>query len=55
MTFRHTIAREITATGIALHAGVPVTMRLSPAPAGQGVVFRRADLGGAIFPPAMTW
>jgi UDP-3-O-[3-hydroxymyristoyl] N-acetylglucosamine deacetylase len=42
---RCTIACEITATGIALHAGVVVTMTLSPAPAGQGVVFRRADLG----------
>lgn len=47
MAFRTTIAREITATGIALHAGTAVTMTLSPAAAGQGVVFRRADLGGA--------
>ena len=47
---RQTIAREITATGIALHAGVTVTMTLSPAPPGQGVVFRRADLGGAEIP-----
>ncbi|MBV9550428.1 MAG: UDP-3-O-[3-hydroxymyristoyl] N-acetylglucosamine deacetylase [Alphaproteobacteria bacterium] len=40
---RATIAREITATGIALHAGVPVTMVLSPAPAGAGVIFERRD------------
>jgi UDP-3-O-[3-hydroxymyristoyl] N-acetylglucosamine deacetylase len=44
MTARTTIAREITAAGIALHAGTNVNMTLSPAPAGQGVVFRRADL-----------
>ncbi|HEX2760733.1 MAG TPA: UDP-3-O-acyl-N-acetylglucosamine deacetylase, partial [Rhizomicrobium sp.] len=31
-------------TGTALHAGVPVTMILSPAPGGQGIVFRRSDL-----------
>ncbi|HKD46957.1 MAG TPA: UDP-3-O-acyl-N-acetylglucosamine deacetylase [Rhizomicrobium sp.] len=41
MSQRNTLAREVTATGIALHAGVPVTMILSPAPAGKGVVFRR--------------
>ena len=48
MTARHTIARAVSVTGIALHAGVPVTMLLAPAPAGHGVVFRRADLGKAI-------
>lgn len=45
MTMRRTIAHEVSAAGIALHSGVPVTMRLSPAPAGHGIVFRRADLG----------
>jgi UDP-3-O-[3-hydroxymyristoyl] N-acetylglucosamine deacetylase len=44
MAARTTIAREITVSGIALHAGTNVNMTLSPAPAGQGVVFRRADL-----------
>jgi UDP-3-O-[3-hydroxymyristoyl] N-acetylglucosamine deacetylase len=47
---RQTIARQVSATGIALHAGVTVTMTLSPAPAGQGVLFRRADLGHAEIP-----
>ena len=47
---RHTIARETAISGICLHAGSVVTMRLSPAPAGQGVVFVRADLGGARIP-----
>ena len=45
MSCRRTLAHEIRTTGTALHAGVPVTMILSPAPAGQGIVFRRADLG----------
>ncbi len=44
MTQRTTIARDITATGIALHSGVAVTMRLAPAPSGHGIVFHRADL-----------
>ena len=48
MTRRRTIAREVRATGTALHAGVPVTMVLSPARSGQGVVFRRADLDVSI-------
>jgi UDP-3-O-[3-hydroxymyristoyl] N-acetylglucosamine deacetylase len=50
MSARHTIAREIAASGTALHAGVTVSMTLSPAPAGQGVVFIRADLGGKQIP-----
>ena len=50
MTPRRTLAREISADGIALHAGVTVHMTLSPAPPGHGVVFRRADLGGKDIP-----
>lgn len=41
MSQRQTLARDVKMTGTALHAGVPVTMVLSPAPASQGVVFRR--------------
>jgi UDP-3-O-[3-hydroxymyristoyl] N-acetylglucosamine deacetylase len=44
---RATLAREIAVSGIALHAGTAVRMVLAPAPAGTGVVFRRADLGDA--------
>ena len=47
---RHTIARDATASGICLHAGSVVSMALSPAPPGQGVVFVRADLNGARIP-----
>ena len=42
---RRTIAHPVTVSGTALHAGVPVTMTLSPGKSGSGVVFRRADLG----------
>ncbi|MCX7281492.1 MAG: UDP-3-O-acyl-N-acetylglucosamine deacetylase [Alphaproteobacteria bacterium] len=45
MTPRCTIAHALTVTGTALHAGVPVTMILSPGASGSGVVFRRTDLG----------
>jgi UDP-3-O-[3-hydroxymyristoyl] N-acetylglucosamine deacetylase len=39
-----TIAEALEFTGVGLHSGAPVTMRLLPAPAGSGVVFRRTDL-----------
>jgi len=47
---RRTIAREIAASGIALHCGKTICMTLSPGESGRGVVFRRADLGGAEIP-----
>ena len=47
MSTRRTLAREISADGIALHAGGSVHMTLSPAKAGAGVVFRRSDKAGA--------
>lgn len=39
-----TIAAPLEFQGIGLHSGAPVTMRLLPAPAGSGIVFRRTDL-----------
>jgi UDP-3-O-[3-hydroxymyristoyl] N-acetylglucosamine deacetylase len=45
MSPRRTIAHPVKVSGTALHAGVPVTMTLSPGVSGSGVVFRRADLG----------
>lgn len=39
-----TIREEIAFSGIGLHSGAPVSMRLIPAPAGSGIVFRRTDL-----------
>jgi len=39
-----TIAAPIEFTGVGLHSGAPVTMRLLPAAAGSGIVFRRTDL-----------
>ena len=39
-----TIGAEIAFEGVGLHSGAQVAMRLVPAPAGSGVVFRRTDL-----------
>ncbi|HUO90863.1 MAG TPA: UDP-3-O-acyl-N-acetylglucosamine deacetylase [Rhizomicrobium sp.] len=47
---RRTLAREISTAGTALHAGTTVTMTLSPASAGVGIVFRRGDKQNAMIP-----
>ncbi len=39
-----TIAAPLAFSGLGLHSGAPVNMRLLPAPAGSGIVFRRTDL-----------
>jgi UDP-3-O-[3-hydroxymyristoyl] N-acetylglucosamine deacetylase len=46
----HTIRSEVEFQGIGLHSGAPVSMRLVPAPAGSGIVFRRMDLDGFEIP-----
>jgi UDP-3-O-[3-hydroxymyristoyl] N-acetylglucosamine deacetylase len=48
--FEHTIRSEVEFQGIGLHSGAPVSMRLIPAPAGSGIVFRRMDLDGFEIP-----
>src|SRR5271156_979574 len=42
--FEQTIADAIEFSGIGLHSGAPVRMRLLPAPGGCGILFRRTDL-----------
>ena len=39
-----TVAAPLEFEGVGLHSGAPVTMRLLPAAAGSGIVFRRTDL-----------
>jgi len=39
-----TIAGPLEFSGVGLHSGAQVTMRMLPAPAGSGIVFRRTDL-----------
>lgn len=46
----NTISSPIEFAGVGLHSGAPVRMRLLPAPAGSGVVFRRVDLDGFEIP-----
>ncbi len=42
--FEQTIAEAVEFSGVGLHSGVQVSMRLLPAPGGSGIVFRRTDL-----------
>jgi UDP-3-O-[3-hydroxymyristoyl] N-acetylglucosamine deacetylase len=45
---QHTIAAPVSLSGVGLHTGVKVNVRLCPAPANTGVLFRRTDLEGFI-------
>ncbi len=45
---QHTLASEVSLSGIGLHTGVTVNLRLCPAPAHTGVVFKRTDLDGFV-------
>jgi UDP-3-O-[3-hydroxymyristoyl] N-acetylglucosamine deacetylase len=53
MAKRRTLASEVFAEGVTLHAGVPVRMRLAPAAAGDGIAFRRSDIAGSALIPAL--
>lgn len=44
VSYEQTIRESVEFSGIGLHSGAAVTMRLLPAPAGSGVIFRRVDL-----------
>jgi UDP-3-O-[3-hydroxymyristoyl] N-acetylglucosamine deacetylase len=44
LTHEQTIRTAVICTGVGLHSGAPVTLRILPAPAGTGIVFRRSDL-----------
>jgi UDP-3-O-[3-hydroxymyristoyl] N-acetylglucosamine deacetylase len=47
-TLKHeqTIRAAVECAGIGLHSGAPVHIRILPAAAGRGIVFRRVDLDG---------
>src|ERR1700761_7652178 len=44
MTFQTTIGQPVSTSGIGLHTAVKSHLRLVPAPADTGIVFRRTDL-----------
>jgi UDP-3-O-[3-hydroxymyristoyl] N-acetylglucosamine deacetylase len=48
MAYRRTLRRDVGCTGIGLHSGRPVRLRLRPAPAEHGIRFLRTDVGVTI-------
>lgn len=46
MKHEQTICAPVEWSGTGLHSGAPVHLRILPAPAGSGIVFRRVDLDG---------
>lgn len=49
-----TVRQPITFTGVGLHSGEPVNVRILPAPPNHGLVFQRADLPGKPRVPALA-
>src|SRR5205085_2024305 len=45
MHYEKTIQTPVDVTGVGLHHGAPVRLRITPAPADAGIVFIRTDLG----------
>ena len=44
MLFETTVQRPVTTSGVGLHSGVSVSIRIVPAPPATGIVFVRTDL-----------
>ncbi|MGI8743600.1 MAG: UDP-3-O-acyl-N-acetylglucosamine deacetylase [Bryobacteraceae bacterium] len=53
MQFETTLQRPVEASGVGLHSGVTVKIRIAPAPPSTGIVFVRTDLDN--FPIAASW
>ena len=53
MRFETTIQRPVEASGVGLHSGVPVSIKILPAPPSTGIVFLRSDLDN--FPIPASW
>jgi len=53
LRFETTVQRPVEASGVGLHSGVPVRIRILPARASTGVVFVRTDLDN--FPIQASW
>lgn len=45
--FQRTISNIVSVTGVGLHSGKKITLRLKPMPAGSGIYFKRSDLDGS--------
>jgi UDP-3-O-[3-hydroxymyristoyl] N-acetylglucosamine deacetylase len=50
LRFETTVQRAAEAVGVGLHSGVPVSIRILPAPVSTGIVFLRTDLDNFAIP-----
>jgi UDP-3-O-[3-hydroxymyristoyl] N-acetylglucosamine deacetylase len=50
LLFETTVLRPVEAAGVGLHSGVPVRIRILPAPVSTGIVFVRTDLENFAIP-----
>jgi UDP-3-O-[3-hydroxymyristoyl] N-acetylglucosamine deacetylase len=55
LRFETTVQRPVEASGVGLHSGVPVTIRILPAPPSTGIVFIRTDLDGFTIPASWRY
>lgn len=55
MPFETTTQRPVEASGVGLHSGVPVKIRVLPAPPATGIVFIRTDLDGFRIPASWRY
>jgi UDP-3-O-[3-hydroxymyristoyl] N-acetylglucosamine deacetylase len=53
--YETTVERAVGAKGVGLHSGVPVAIRILPAPPGSGIVFRRTDLSNFEVPASWKY
>jgi UDP-3-O-[3-hydroxymyristoyl] N-acetylglucosamine deacetylase len=52
---QHTVAGAVSANGIGVHGGMPVTLTLRPAPPDSGLMFVRTDLGAELGRVPARW
>src|SRR5258708_25668690 len=55
LRFETTVQRGGEASGIGLHSGVPVSIRILPAPVSTGIVFLRTDLDNFAVPASWRY
>jgi UDP-3-O-[3-hydroxymyristoyl] N-acetylglucosamine deacetylase len=55
LRFETTVQRPVEATGVGLHSGVPVRIRIQPAPVSTGIVFVRTDLDNFQIPASWRY
>jgi UDP-3-O-[3-hydroxymyristoyl] N-acetylglucosamine deacetylase len=55
LRFETTVQRPVEASGVGLHSGVPVKIRILPAPPSTGIVFQRTDLDSFAIPASWRY